>query len=60
MSKITTNELKEIKQKLCPHHYIQPLNLDNTVWDYECLDCGKSFFITEVIAKANHKLRDFR
>ena len=50
--KITTDELKKIRQRLCPHNLIQ--QTDN-ILDWECSDCGKLFFFLDVMDR--YKLR---
>ena len=54
VTNLTINELKKIKQKLCPHYHIQ--QIDN-ILDWECSDCNKSFFITDVINITNCRLK---
>ena len=54
VARITTAELTKIKQKLCPHDSVQQTS---NIFDWECSDCGKPFFIAEVVTEANRRLR---
>jgi len=61
MPKITTDELKKIKQRLCPHHYIkQEFNIFDWGCHWECSDCSKFFSITDVINIANLRLKEIK
>jgi len=56
-NKLTTVDLRKIRQRICPHDSIQKMS-KLSFFDWKCSDCDKIFFITEVITIANNRLKE--